>query len=135
MMGSDLDRDWTVHEIRNYNSASEDRVCIFEDIAKVGGPCLDTSNGASFSHGKEIYDFLTSRDQDPHRIRCAMYARQYPSIGVLTKIPNGATIRHRQEVSRHFLEAFATKASQILVGAYDEESYLVWSAVRPGKGT
>jgi hypothetical protein len=126
---SDLDKDWRI-EIRNYICASEDRVCIFEATAQVGYPCVESKVGAFFSYGKEIYDFLTHHDQDLYRIRCAMNARQYPSIGLLTKIPDAATIRHRQEVSREFLEKLATNASRILVGAYDEESYLVWSALQ-----
>ncbi len=126
--GSELDRRWRT-EVRSYLSASEDRVCIVEDIAQVDEAGLDTSDEAFFSYGKEVYDYLTYRGQDLNRIRFTMSkGRQYPSVHLLTKIPEGATIHQRQEVSRHVLEELAANASRIMVGAYDEESYLVLSA-------
>lgn len=52
-------------------------------------------------------------------------ASAYPSIFILVESP--LSIEHGKVLSKDDLKALAQSVDHIIIGAFDEESYLIWS--------
>ena len=102
--------------------------CIIEDIAAPGDACLSSPSEQFFAFRSEVYDFLSLPPQSVADARQFLSkARQYPSICALTKIPDAPPFSPRQEVPIETIHLLARNTSHIMVGAYDEESYILWT--------
>ena len=104
---------------------------VFEDAFKLSTDLsLQRADYIYFTHRSEVYHFLTSRDRDTARIISTIRtARCYPFLGALTSIPDDEPdIQCCQEVSNEFLRMLAMRTKHIIVGAYDLEAQLIWTA-------
>jgi hypothetical protein len=115
--------------IAEYLSGQGKRYAVFEAIERKGDPCVSSLDKKFFTHGSELYFFLTSRDQDLSSITGTIRAaRSYPFVGALTSVPEDEPdIRADFEVTTDVLEKLAARTEHILIGAYDDEGVLIWS--------
>lgn len=126
-VGEKIGQTWPKF-ISEYLAGPAERYCILEDISAPSDPGLDSSDEQFFVYETEVYDFLSSQDTDVEKIRSILSCgRQYPSIGALTRLSGLSELQHRHSVKAEVLQLLASNTQYILVGAYDEESYLVWS--------
>ena len=124
---SEIDAKWPA-VVTAYLASADGRFCVVEDIAGRGDPVMDSPGERYFVQGSDVYDFLPSGVWTHEEIRHFLSkARQYPSVCALTKIPVGPSLSPRQEVPIETLQLLASNTSHILVGAYDEESYVLWT--------
>jgi hypothetical protein len=125
-----IDRQKTVDLILSFLSGPGRRYAVFEDAyAKSNDPWTREPKTQFFSFEFEVYHFLTSRDQKREKITQTLrWADGYPFIGALTSLPaDDLEIEHCQEVTRGILEKLAKRVEYVLIGAYDNETMLIWS--------
>jgi hypothetical protein len=116
--------------ISRFTSGPGKRYAVFEDAyAQSNDPWTQDSNPQFFSFRLEVYHFLTSRDQKREKIvRTLKRAGGYPFIGALTSLPaDEPAIKNRQEVTEDILEELAKRTKHVLIGAYDNETMLIWN--------
>ena len=56
-------------------------------------------------------------------------ASDYPSILILTSIISSSTLPVRSNIDEALAEELMANVSHVIVGAYDEEGYLIWSRI------
>jgi hypothetical protein len=104
---------------------------VFEDAyAEPNDPWIKEKRPQVFSFKSEVYHYLTSdtREQD-EIIQTLRLANGYPSIGILTSLgEDQPRIETGQEVDEDILVQLAARTRHLLLGAYDNEAFLVWSA-------
>lgn len=130
MFETPIDREKTVSWVSRFLQGPSRRYVVFEDAyAKPTDPWTQEPKTQFFSFESEVYHFLTSRDQKLETIiQTLRWADGYPFIGAFTSLPaDGPEIKHRQEVTRDIVEELAKRVEHILVGAYDNETMLIWS--------
>lgn len=54
-----------------------------------------------------------------------------PSVGIVTTLPPDSKIENRRSLTEQTLEEMAAGAVAVVVGAWDEEGFLVWEPARP----
>ncbi len=126
---------WLATFIGRYLQGRQNAYAVFETLWRPHDPGLARQRDHFFTHGPEVYSFLTSRDRDLQDISWTVRgARDYPFIGALTTLPeNAADLEPHAEVTTDVLREVALRTEHILVGAYDAEAELVWSRVRAGE--
>jgi hypothetical protein len=116
--------------ISDYLSKPGKRYAVFEDPnAQVGDPHLQSSREQFFSHGIDVFSFLTPQDHDSERILYTVTSvSAWYFIGILTSIEKGEPdIQNRQIATKELLIELAKRTEHILIGAYDNEAKLIWS--------
>ncbi len=121
-------RSWLVPLIDNYLRAREGRYAVFETLWHRGDPVLSKWTGRYFTHKGCVYRFVPSQCCGREEVIGALEdARSYPLVGILASLPQGEpNIATDAEVSAHTLEELACRTDRLLIGAYDDESVLVW---------
>lgn len=109
--------------------AQDERSCaVFETYGRRGDRGLADEQAALFFAGDRVYAFATSKnslgeDQVRHALR---YAREYPLVGVLTSLPPSlARLDRNAELSDAEVRGLASRATLLMIGAYDEEGMLL----------
>ncbi len=99
---------------------------VFQDyFSRPGDPALTWDQ--FFLFDSEVYLYLGRRDASVDRIHDAISeASEYPFLAILTSVPPGEPPK-QGVASEACLEALADRTQHLIVGAYDEESYVVWS--------
>lgn len=115
--------------IADYLHGGASRHAIFEDaLHNPGDPGLAKTEGRFFTHGTDVYFFLTAQDQDVDFITTTFRAaKSYLFTGVLTEGAASGLIQANRPVQVETLEELARNANHILIGAYDGEAELIWS--------
>jgi len=127
--------DWLAKKVSEYLSEAENRVCIFEDaLTRTGDPIVQKMDTKYATFGAEIYHLILSSDSDPAYIRKVLRrAKGIPTfIGFFTEWqasqPQGSPIG----LSNGDIQALTVRANKVVVGAFDGESYLIWSRSAEG---
>lgn len=120
--------------IQRFLAQSDQHLCIFEDnLASATDPGLKTVASVICTYNDEVYYLLTHQDAvgDLHRIETTIRdAQSIPTfIGVLTswRSKGGKFLTTSGQLTEDSLTQLALRAEQIIVGAYDGESYLIWA--------
>lgn len=128
--------------------APDSALAVFEEASgRRGDPAVESLSVPWFASDSYIHYYLTgegiSRDLVLTILRTA---RGFPTIGALLKtFDMQVEIQDRANMPRELVKDLAKYVHHILVGAFDQESYLVWSAsyrwdqtsgaVRPVRGS
>jgi hypothetical protein len=123
---------WLVSIVEAFLRGAEGRVCIFEDaLVRPSDPCFSSLKGRLLIFGDEVYYFLSSEDREGKRIAETVReaANVWPGlIGALTSVAGEAALSDEaREITAAQLRVLAESVEKIVVGAYDGESYLIWS--------
>jgi hypothetical protein len=110
--------------------SAEQRYLICEDtLASKDDQFLARETVPFFTQDNDVYFFLRGGEVSADQVHNTMRAGgHYPWIAVLTSLPGGSpALRPHSEQPWGVLQALAHRTEHILVGAYDEEGWLVWS--------
>jgi hypothetical protein len=117
-----------VDRILEYLAGSEDRYVVFETLARRGDPILQSGDKPFVLRGEEVLYFAGSAEGQASKVsEIVRKARRHPLLGVLTSLPNGETLSSQQSIPHELLRKLATRAREIIVGAYDWEAVLIWT--------
>jgi len=105
------------------------RYAVFETYAHEDTPFLSTKAVPYFIYSGDAYYFLTSQNVTLDDVLDAVaWAKRYPFVCALTSLPKDQLdIGLAQDVPSEVLGRFAARAEHVIVGAYDDEGYLIWS--------
>jgi len=120
---------WITSKIREYLREESDHLCVLEDaLARPTDPALRKRATRHTVHGDEVYHILLSQDAQYERVEATLRAATstLPLIGILSTSEETRSGDSLGTLSTVLLEALASRAQKILVGAYDGEGYLVW---------
>lgn len=119
-----------VEFIFSYLNTSEIALAVFESYASPGDPFLKSADQRYFVVNNEVYYYLTFSERTAEAIGKALrWARNYPFVCALTSCSDVSLLQNQGvEVSLRFIEALASRTKIIVVGAYDEEAYLLWTS-------
>jgi hypothetical protein len=111
-----------------YLRAREGRVGIFIDpnAAPTDPGLLDVADHF-VTYRREVYFFVTGRDDEERIHDTLLSTLLYPAIGILTAPTPPLALADRQETAPEGLAALARGTAHVLVGAYDAETYIIWS--------
>lgn len=80
-----------------------------------------------FGH-HDVYYFIDNSAFDATTILNVLSAATSWTVkAFLTTLPENVTLKLRQEIDLDFLEILAKNTKMIIMGAYDEEGYVIWS--------
>jgi hypothetical protein len=89
---------------------------------------LAASNRQYFFYGSEETYYFSSTSVLEQVENAARGGRSYPYVGALTSLSEDQpSIQTGTEVPREILEELAAQTTHIIVGAYDDEGYLIWT--------
>ena len=118
--------------IQDHLKADAEHLCIFE-----AGTRLSEDSGFGYvgearvmEHGDDGYLVLTAKDasRSEHIRHTMQMTPAWQAVGILTSIREGMQLPHdKREFTTMELKQIASAATAIIVGAYDSESYLVWT--------
>lgn len=109
-------------------------VALFLAMGKPSAPYLGRIKVPLAFCENEVYLFLrTNEVARPRMFELLHRAARYPQLGVITRVPTGAnSLADRKRLAVLELEALVSEAACVITGAYDEESYLIWTPRLPG---
>lgn len=122
--------------IEEFLGLAPGQICIFEDaLAKVSDGNLSEYTSRIITFEDEVYHVLTPGEANRTRILQTIgEAKSIPTfIGVLTSVSNHPTnlFAQTRALTWNELASLADRTEQIIVGAYDGESYLLWDIRKP----
>jgi hypothetical protein len=122
-----------INIVQEFLNASSDHIFILEDIVgQLTDPYVSRMTHPIWTYGKEIHHVVfggqaSTKDEIRRVISYSSSAWQH-FIGVLTSWPNLAEFHPtRHELTPKELSNLASRAEKLLIGAYDNNGYLVWS--------
>lgn len=125
---------WLVSILQEFLRGGTERVCVFEnEVALPGDPWLSLPRWdilQTVIFGNEVYHLLSNRDaENEERILSTIRgARSWLFIGAMTSLSQASDLPlEAGRLDGEALKMFAQRAEKIVVGAYDGESYLIWS--------
>jgi hypothetical protein len=121
-----------VSKIRAFVGKATGNVCLLENsLASKSDPYTQSMRSRIVSYGEEIYHVLTRHNSSEEAIDAAIdEAFAIPTfVGVFTSLPGDEAQRLRDavEIGSESLGVCAENVQSIIVGAYDGESFLIWS--------
>lgn len=124
---------WLVKEIRETLPSIKSGVCVFEDALKhPGDPVVGKLRTRFGVFGKEVYHLIFSSDAVGDAVsRTISAAKSIPQfVGFITEwpdpIPNGGNVTMTASQIQHLSD----HVHKVIVGAFDGESYLIWTRQR-----
>ena len=125
---------WLASILREFLGAGPERVCVFEnESALPSHPWLSLPRWAilqTLIFENEVYHLLSNRDaENEERILTTIrIADSWLFIGAMTSLSQASDLPlEAGRLDDEALKMFAQRAERIVVGAYDGESYLIWS--------
>ena len=114
--------------IAHHLSGGPAHYAIFEDYLREPDSKL-LAGDHYFVHQNEVCLFISpGTGGDPHDIKRALKnASRYTFRGILTSLGSNRELMVGESVAPAVLAELAQNSKHILVGAYDEESYIIWS--------
>ncbi len=132
MSGADLH-----HQIESFRSTLFSRFLasrangyiIFERIGKPQSPTVRQDGTPYFVFNSDVYLFLTASSVSSAAIEaCLRRTRRYPLIIGLTSCQEPSLeISSGEAIDLRTLELYAERTEILLVGAYDDEGYIIWN--------
>ena len=117
--------------ISAYLSQQENRLVIFETLASPNNPLLKERKLQHFTHQRNVYSYLTRRNLDEQGAsKIILGARGYPCIGILTSFSDGEAFLHQKSVTDDILQKLVAETEHIIIGAFDEDGFILWSKKR-----
>lgn len=114
--------------IRAYLTGGTDRYGLFEDAARrAGDPGVHDSIARVIFVGEEVLHVVRAADDQETVLRAVKAADSWLSIGALAKLDPSEAFGEGGTATPEEVRRFADRADQIIVGAYDQEGYLVWN--------
>jgi hypothetical protein len=132
----DASRSWVCSLVCRYLNSAAGRCAVFETPWLCTDPCVhDWSALQWFSHAGALFAFVASGCCSTQAVAAALHAaRRYPFIAVLSQFSPDMLCRWQGvDFATELLGEMAARTDHILVGAYDEESALLWSRMLPVK--
>jgi hypothetical protein len=83
-----------------------------------------------FEYGGKTYHYRQSAEQDSNLRAAEQIVNEvshYPLILILTRIPSNASLPNRGAIDKYVANALVSGIEHVIVGAYDEEGYIIWS--------
>ena len=117
--------------IQDFLRSDSDRCVIFENgLARPADPCVKGFNTRMFTFGNELYHLLTQEDLDEERIQqsisCSMSAGLH--IGAMSSLSAASrSPKQLESVGLDDLRCWAKATNKVIVSAYDDEGYLIWT--------
>jgi hypothetical protein len=125
---------WLVSLVQHFLSQSADRVCIFEEFyAEPSDPLWskkESKREAASFVDDEVYYVLVSGDSEEQLREAVGWSQQaWPALlAAMTSMTADEPIpSDRRNISPALLKPLAGRTERLAVGAYDGESYLIWS--------
>jgi len=125
--------------IKSFLADSNQNICIFENaLAGANDPYLTTLTSTICTYKDEVYHLLTSKDATATNCRIETTIEEATSIpifiGALTSWQREPLelLPPRIQLTEDSLSQLALQAKHIVIGAYDGESYLIWTEQTPG---
>jgi len=114
--------------ISDYLSKSKNRIAVFENYTYSPSYFKESKDSNVIFYMEEVYEYLTHRDKNIKEVN-KVYSRKsnYPSIGVLSELPSNVTLPQGEFVNQSLLEEISNHSDHILIGAYDDETMLIWT--------
>lgn len=130
-------RFWLVSEIQKFLTGGEKRLCVFEEaLWKPSDPCVVPYRNKILTYMNEVYHYLSFNEAQQEEIISQVVRRADSDlfIGIFTSIPDDSSFASGgRELSLDELRLYAERAEQIVVGAYDGESYVIWHRINRNK--
>jgi len=122
---------WLISILQEFLRGGPERVCVFENSsAAPEHPWLLSSGMQTLIFESEVYHFLSSRDlENEEKILTTIEGtKSWLFYGTMTSLSEPPDLPlEGGTVDDEVLKTFAQRAEKIVVGAYDGESYLIWS--------
>jgi hypothetical protein len=118
-------------EINRFLSESSANICILEDsLANPTDPFLQSVKTRYSAFQDEVYHLICQPDNNSDTIsKTLRQAHSWLTIGALTSAPEEMGVcAQLGELKLSSLTTLAQKAQEIIVGAYDGEGYVIWTA-------
>lgn len=123
--------DWLSRRIHEFLTGGPRRVCIMENqLSGRNDPWLATARSHVLKSEDDVFHFLSSSTNSLDEISDALNECGSvfpPIIAALTTLDDSDFSPDEGAINQPQIAAFAKNASAIIVGAYDGESYLIWS--------
>jgi hypothetical protein len=102
-----------------------------ETLCLLGDPILNKKNFPYISYNNQIFGYLINISSDELIRTVLINSRRYPFVGLLTELPNGLdAIYNKQKLSENTLERLIKLTRYIIIGAFDDEGFIIWSKVK-----
>ncbi len=120
--------------ISDFLRSRENRYCLFEDVqAEPQDPWLSSPRARKLTivrYNSEIYYGVSRYSSDPKTVlQTIKYANAgWYCLGIMVTLPptSLARLKTRKQLTKEELCVLAERAEEIIIGAYDGESYLIW---------
>ncbi|MGH7203864.1 MAG: hypothetical protein ACREHC_05465 [Candidatus Levyibacteriota bacterium] len=123
---------WLSSLIESFITDKERSICVFENaLAKPTDPWLVNRNTKILTFNDELYHFIninnSTKNQIENTIREASSA--YPPLIAILTVPDVKIneLNDSDKVNVDILKKFVKGTEKIIIGAYDGESYIIWS--------
>jgi hypothetical protein len=114
--------------ISDYLSKAKNRIAVFENYTYSPNHFEDNKYSNVIFNKEEVYEYLTHRDESITAVSQVYYRKSnYPSIGVLSELPSNLILPKGEYVNKSLLEEISNHSDHILIGAYDDETMLIWT--------
>lgn len=118
--------------IQDFLDNGDGNLCIFEDVTSIpSDPGISLKDTRIFIYQNEVYYVLFSKDADAKdRIDDTIWDSDshWHFVCAMTSAPHDSCFfRNKKNINANDLKTLAESAKKIAIGAYDGESYLIWS--------
>lgn len=112
-----------------YLQQAPSRYLVFEDVlSRAGDPWLVGAPVQYITFDLEVYFFLAAENASQRTVaNVSNLAQGYPTNGILTHVRSVPPLVDRSSVSKAVLQSLATGTGYILVKAYDNLGFIVWT--------
>lgn len=122
---------WVVDFITAYLSQQKNNIAVFETLVSLNDPCLQKIKLQYFSNKQKVYVYIAGdRYVKEWGRQILREARGYPCVGILTSLFNVKTISSEHSGSDDFIQLLVKETEHIIIGAFDEDGFLLWSKRR-----
>jgi hypothetical protein len=124
--------DWLISWLYDYIKNYTNLIAIFEDVVKPTYSCVAKFRSHLMIYQHEVYHFFTTVDikSKPNLIKYTLKeADHFPLRGFVISIDQFNLRKWRAKIvkiTRNDIKLLAQNVTNIIVGAYDFESYLIW---------
>lgn len=128
ILASEERDNWLILILLGHLKRSTNHCIIFEEsLGKPSDPFIMKSSSKKFTYGQELYHYVNNADMSPEKLKGILkLVGRYPFIGYMCVLDEKiiANILNNR-VTADTLMGIAQSVLKIIIGAYDEESYLI----------
>jgi hypothetical protein len=124
--------EFAVSVIKRFLGSAERHMCLLENhLGRRSDPWVLSAKSRVIFFGEEVYYFLSPLNSDTDEIQSALTEAKTvapATIGVFTSLPEHMEgFVETMQVNADSLSTLAGGAVGLIIGAYDGESYVLWS--------